>query len=435
MSSIRVAGPYGTNNCTIDDFGIAVTGGGTLKATGVNVDNIRQNPLNGCQGGVGILIGRQSTNNVGHATLTRVSVVNYQKGGLEVSNGGSTATVTSTNIQGPGETTQIASNGVEVIDGGLLNMTGGAVSGNECDVAVCGPNPETQTQSGGYLLIDPAVGTRILDTQISTNDIGIYNFVGPDGSVPNTGAVPQIGNVALNNNRYEGVLFDSGKAVIQNSVISGGQYPVAIYTYVGQSPAPVGSVITSQITGATTDAVVALNDGGSDPFTPNLTVNASSITGNAYGVQNDDYPGIITARRDWWGDPSGPSDWSFGSGNGVSADVNFFPWATVSDGSTLAACNQTGAAINDSTATGNVILCGAATGSNTITETGGANVLVLGNGTTGDTLTGGTGNDYLIGSAANDTINAAAGAGSWLQGRGGTDVCTPSTPNPHTDHC
>lgn len=438
IDNMSIAGPYGSLNCTIDDFGIAVTGGATLKASGVNVKNIRQDPLNGCQGGIGILVGRQSTNNVGHAVLYHVNVVNYQKGGLEVSNGGSTATVTGTNINGPGETNQIAPNGVEVIDGGLLNMQGGAVNGNECDVNVCGPNPETQTQSGGFLLIDPAVHTQIQNTQISNNDIGIYNFVGPDTFTnpiyPSTGAVPLINNVALNNNRYEGILFDSGKAVVKKSVISGGQYGAAIYTYVGQSPAPAGTVYGSQITGATTDGVVALNDGSADPFAPNLNVNNSGITGNAYGVQNNDYPSMISAQKDWWGDPTGPSDWSFGSGNATSANVNFFPWATASNGATMAACNQTGATINDNTASGNVILCAASTGSSTIQETGGANVLVVGGGS-GDTETGGTGNDYLIGTSGNDTLNALAGASSSLQGRGGTDTCVPSGTNARTDHC
>ncbi len=437
LKGITISGPYGSNDCTVDDFGIAVTGGGTLKASGDTVSAIRQNPLNGCQGGVAVLIGRQSTAKVGHAVLTSDSIIGYQKGGLEVSNGGSTATVTNTNIQGPGETNQIASNGVEVIDGGLLTMTGGAVSGNECDVAVCGPNPETNTQSGGYLLIDPAVHTQITGTQISGNDIGIYNFVGPDTfatpTYPNTHAVPQISEVALNNNRYEGILFDSGKAVVQKSVISGGQYGVAIYTYVGQTPAPMGTVFASQITGATTAGVVAVNDGSADPFAPTLNVNNNTITGNAYGVMNNDFPAIINAHRDWWGDASGPGDWSFGAGDKVSANVNFFPWATTSSGSSLATCTQSGSNITDNSASGNVVLCGTS-GNDTITENGAANVLILGNGGA-DSETGGTGNVYLIGNPGNDTLNAALGAGSWLQGRGGTDTCVPSASNSHADHC
>jgi len=49
---------------------------------------------------------------------------------------------------------------------------------------------------------------------------------------------------------------------------------------------------------------------------------------------------VLNVTNDWWGDPTRPSGWSFGTGTSVSADVNFFPWYTDSAMTTPEPCTK-----------------------------------------------------------------------------------------------
>jgi len=63
--------------------GLVVEGGAALNLTGSTVEKAGAvSPLSGCQGGVGIEVGDDSTSQVGHATLSRDTVESYQKNGI-----------------------------------------------------------------------------------------------------------------------------------------------------------------------------------------------------------------------------------------------------------------------------------------------------------------------------------------------------------------
>jgi nitrous oxidase accessory protein NosD len=63
--------------------------------------------------------------------------------------------------------------------------------------------------------------------------------------------------------------------------------------------------------------------GGVDP---SVQVHCNNIVdNNIYGIQNLDNEANLDATNNWWGDPSGPSH-SPGSGDNVSANVDFEPW-------------------------------------------------------------------------------------------------------------
>lgn len=63
------------------------------------------------------------------------------------------------------------------------------------------------------------------------------------------------------------------------------------------------------------------------PAPTSVTANGNNITGNFIGVNNAvGAPLIVDASNNWWGHSSGPSGQGPGSGDSVSADVNFTPF-------------------------------------------------------------------------------------------------------------
>ncbi len=69
-----------------------------------------------------------------------------------------------------------------------------------------------------------------------------------------------------------------------------------------------------------------------------VTVSNNTISGNALeGVDNEDTGLVVNAKDNWWGAADGPlgstagppvASWGIGSGDAVSAEVDFFPWFT-----------------------------------------------------------------------------------------------------------
>ena len=118
--------------------------------------------------------------------------------------------------------------------------------------------------------------------------------------------------------------------------------------------------------------------------------------------------------------------WSIGSGDQVSANVQFFPWSTNAASTTFQACTITGTNAPETLngTNGSDIICGKG-GNDTINGLDG-NDLLIGDGGD-DTLVGGQGNDAILGTSGNDTLKGGAGLDS-LQGGDGTDTC--SDPNP-----
>jgi hypothetical protein len=154
-----------------------------------------------------------------------------------------------------------------------------------------------------------------------------------------------------------------------------------------------------------------------------VTVSNNSISGNALGgVDNEDTGLVVDARNNWWGAADGPSAWSTGSGDGVSAEVDFFPWYTDAAMTTLRACDLTATAgvwLRVRMSNAGQVICGSP-GNDFIRGWWGDD-LIMGNGGH-DHIYGGRGDDALIGGAGNDILAGNHDFDS-LQGRGGTDSC------------
>lgn len=211
MSGLTVAGPGpagGGNNCSPNssslDKGIEVYGGASLSLSSAAVRNVYDRPTSGCQRGDAISIGTacfSCTADTGSATLSHVLVSVYQKNGVAVRGTGSSLIMKASSVlNNPNPT--IGANGIEVLNGALAKVTGGTVSGNECNLAsACGPDPSTQVlvNDGSGILVygGAASGSFVKKTVVTGNDQGIY-----------TDSPFTFTNVNANNNRYIGVVAD-----------------------------------------------------------------------------------------------------------------------------------------------------------------------------------------------------------------------------------
>ena len=411
ITGFTFQGNWDPSVCNDSLYGVAVLGGANLSMSNSTVEDIGVNPqTDGCQGGVGIEVGLATsgtTADPGTATLNNDVVNAYQKNGITVDGKGSNAVINNATVTGTGQTPAIAQNGIQVSDFATAKINSGSVSGNECDVSVCGPDGFTQTQSCGILLFD-AGKVNVAGTNTSANDIGIDNtedfawdFYTPPA--PFVATNETMSGLRLNN-RYENAFLDEGKSTLNNSTLSNGE--VGIETDQGSyQTTPAVSVANGDtITGASKDAVLVASDHATGDKAPKLTVATSSFdTTNGGGIENDS-TSVATATRNWWGAPTGPSSWSFGSGAAVSADVNFFPWYTNAAQTTLEAC-KTGASVTSDS--NDQVLCAPSDGSNAFLANGGTgNVLLIGN----------SGNDQLVGTTA-------AGGETWIiSGKPGTNA-------------
>ncbi len=82
--------------------GIVVRDGAHANIHDNKILDIRDEPLSGCQNGVGIIVGRQSWATTGTADITNNIISGFQKNAMMVDNAGSSATITGNTITGAG---------------------------------------------------------------------------------------------------------------------------------------------------------------------------------------------------------------------------------------------------------------------------------------------------------------------------------------------
>ncbi len=274
--------PEGT--CSESMYGILVAGGANLKLTGANVIGAGPRPINGCQGGVGIQIGMGWTEpvEVGMATLSNVSVTEYQKNGITVDGAQSKATIKSTTVKGAGETPEIAQNGIQVSFGAKASIASSVISGNECNNASCGADSLAYYQSTGVLLYGAAGGTKVSKSTISNNDIGVYY----ESDSPTAPSSPKasITSDSLLNDRYESVLLSQGFATVNSNLINGGNVAIQLLQYNGQLYGPKGTGKGDQIENMADWAIQGYSDENPADFPGSFSITASHISGNPAGA-------------------------------------------------------------------------------------------------------------------------------------------------------
>jgi len=293
FSGFTVNGP-GASGCGSINAGIQVRDHANADIHDNTVSNIRDEPLSGCQNGRAIRIGENASPASG--TVTRNTVVGYQKNGIDVRNAATTATISNNTITGAGPTPLIAQNGVVVVSA-EATIQGNTVTGNECNHSSCGPDPINDTQSTGVLLLFAQPGTTVSGNSLSANDIGVYNNA--------VGATTITGN-QVRNDRYGGIFLDQGDATVRANVVTGSNVGVLAVSFDGNSDSSVGTLTCNRIE-SNGVGIQLLDQQPADGFVPTITAHNSSILGNTVGMDNET-PALESATGNWWGCATGPGN-------------------------------------------------------------------------------------------------------------------------------
>ncbi len=206
LDGFTIEGPASTANSGGSLYGIRIDGGGSATITRNHITKIEDTPFDGVQEGIAIDVGRASEGQTGSATISDNTIDNYQKGGIVVSNAGSSAEIDHNVVVGAGPTPLIAQNGIEIADGATADVSHNDISGNVY-------TPQTAA-STGILLYSP--GTVTLDhNTLSNNDVGIYSY-GATG--------PDIDHNQVTGSTFDGIILDTttGAQVSHNTTDDNG---------------------------------------------------------------------------------------------------------------------------------------------------------------------------------------------------------------------
>jgi hypothetical protein len=308
ISGLTLDGSWsGPANCAHQYVDLLVGGHSELRLENSTITHAGAEPINGCQAGIGILVGHARNGQVGVASLKDDTIEGYQKNGITVDGSGSMAGLKGVKIKST-PSAEIAQNGIQVSRGASVNIKSSTIEGNECNVASCGSNTkgfgveewEEAEDATGILFYEAAAGSSVKNSTISGNDIGIYNML--------SGAAPTgIKHDVLKGNRYWGVALDEGSANLTSDTITGpGLVGVQIVQYAkaeqfhepsrGQAIGAMGTGKADSISGMTHCAVEGLSDNEPGDLAGSLTLSKSlaKFSGNAANVCNNNTNGKLT---------------------------------------------------------------------------------------------------------------------------------------------
>jgi hypothetical protein len=217
LRHFTITGP-GDGICDSIRYGVRVDNGGSALITDNHITEIRDllsmGNLSGCQNGHGVNVGRQLDSTSGTATVVHNLIDKYQKGGVFVDNGGSSAEVAYNEVVGVGPTTVIAQNGIAV-----GRQAHGNVHHNKVSQNVYSPSG---TEATGMLYFrDPMVRAHHNDVFLNEDGIGLFTST--------TGGIEVSYNNSRNNLEDGIIVFDqsSGHLIAYNKAFENGRFDCA----------------------------------------------------------------------------------------------------------------------------------------------------------------------------------------------------------------
>lgn len=276
LAGLTIEGFWPEDTCKEQLYGVIVGGKANLVMNNSSVLGAGASPINGCQGGVGVRVGRSSTSQVGTAILTGITVSGYQKNGISIDGKESKATINKATVT-TAPSALIAQNGIQVGRGAVGKITEATITGNECNLpSTCGPNSQTQTQSTGVLFFEEAKGSFVTKSKIAENDIGVYHLAQTEVNAP----AASITANTLEGDRYESVVLDQGYALVNKDEMSKGNIGIQLIQYAGQAFGPRGTGSEDTVKEMSGFAVEGSSDNEPSDQFGSFTITKSKISGN-----------------------------------------------------------------------------------------------------------------------------------------------------------
>lgn len=350
VTGFTITGP-GPGGCGSIRSGVFVGDNANAFIHNNVIRDIRDNPISGCQNGIGILVGSSTTS--GTATIQNNTVIGYQKNGITVSGTGSDALIENNIVTGAGAVNFIAQNGVQVSFGATATVKGNTISGHSY-------TPFTYV-STGVLIYEANADTE--GNTISQNQVGIYHI---DGSGTHDGNLINATATGTGSPGFWGIVADDpppgrlpspfGTATSPASAVTPASADSAMNS-VATTNAKTILVINNELDSDGSAGGIAIEaDGGLGSmdldFTAtnnyirnweygvvlyqcigfsfcttsdfvNATVQLNSITGNDKGLVSDTDDFTSNSELNWWGAATGPNS---AGADTASGNTDFTPW-------------------------------------------------------------------------------------------------------------
>jgi len=227
MKGFTIKGPHGTDCGQL--IGVSVLEDGTI--------DLKYAIVKGCTDNA-ILIGAPpffpGGPQVGHATLTKVLVTDYQNQGV-FALGSNTTLAMSYNKIISSNPNAFATVGIAFVLGATGTITHNEVSDNICNIPdTCGPDFFNQFQAFGIVADNVGQGSVISNNYVSNNDAGI--------AVAGESGCCIVDYNKLKDNRFFGITIVDGEFTVSNTKIFGGNVGVAAIAITANTTATLDRV-------------------------------------------------------------------------------------------------------------------------------------------------------------------------------------------------
>jgi uncharacterized delta-60 repeat protein len=231
-------------------------------ATDLTVTGTTDTPLDGAQGGYGI-IAREDVAGTYSLSITGNIINDYQKNGVDVRGSGLSANVSGNTITGAGQTGVIAQNGIVAGFGAQATITDNTVSDDSyTDLA--------QNNATGILLYNAADGSSASGNTVTGSDVGVYAYYdagtttitgnqisgSDEAGIVSDGGTSAISDNTLENNTGDGIdLYDdqTGTTLTGDSIDTSGS-EIAIGNYSNDNIDASGETFNGVLAGTATTA-------------------------------------------------------------------------------------------------------------------------------------------------------------------------------------
>lgn len=295
LQGVNVAGP-GPGACGSTDAGVAVVEGAHATVQSAEITAIRDDPLSGCEGGVGVQVGpgHDDASTAGSAEIRYTTIADFQTSAVAVAGDGNEVTVSDSTLtcSGSGADGTVAQDAVQVRRSASATVRGSTI--RDCLATVDGSDLGT-----GIHLAEGAHDVTVADNEIRGSGTAIGLTTGTRAP-----AAPAE-DVRIQANWIEGNQGGVDLAGPADGVLVAGN------TITGQSSF---GVLVGSDDGALADVGILDNE-IHDNAAPGVwlvdsaeatEVHLNSFEGNDQAVDNDDLA-FVDARYNWWGSPLGPT--------------------------------------------------------------------------------------------------------------------------------